>query len=364
MEAFSYFNYSMDSYNHFKAEDFLENPSFRAWVYGKSSPAETDYWNQFLREYPQAEEAILEAKELLLTLVEPEVILSEEYIRERSRRILEHTKPLPIKRSFWRWGGSMAAVLVLAAGLGGWLIWKNQATLHQLPVSQSKSLIKDSKHWDEVINESQQSRLVLLPDGSSVVLQAQSQIAFPRKFEADKREVVLMGEAFFEIRKNPKQPFFVEANEVITRVTGTSFTIRAFEAADQVKVTVKTGTVAVFKKAQQEVSAQLVRPNQQATFERQNQKLSVSGSPLPELTVLEKEPFTFVRTPISKVFQILEKNYGVKIKYDSELMRHCTLSAELGDKPVLEKLTLICAGIESTYEYQNGEVTIHSKGCH
>ncbi|PQA54075.1 FecR family protein [Siphonobacter curvatus] len=362
METFSYFNYSMDSYNHFKAEEFLENPSFRAWVYGKSSPAETDYWKRFLGEYPQAEEAILEAKSVLLSLVEPEVIMSEEYIRQRSRRILEQTSSSGVKRSFWRWGGSMAAILVLTAGLGGWLIWKNQAISPPLSMPQAKAVVKE--HWNEIINESQQSRLVLLPDGSSAVLQSQSRIAFPKKFDAAKREVVLMGEAFFEVKKNSKQPFFVETNEVITRVTGTSFTIRAFESAKQVKVTVKTGTVAVFKKAQQEVSPQVVRPNQQATFERQNQTLSISESPLPELTVLEKEPFTFTRTPISEVFRILEKNYGVKINYDSELMRHCTLSAELGDKPVLEKLTLICAGIESTYEYQDGKITIHSKGCH
>ena len=56
----------------------------------------------------------------------------------------------------------------------------------------------------------------------------------------------MKGKAFFDIARDTSQPFVVYANETITKVLGTSFTIKAFEGEKDVEVSVKTGKVAVY----------------------------------------------------------------------------------------------------------------------
>jgi transmembrane sensor len=61
-----------------------------------------------------------------------------------------------------------------------------------------------------------------------------------------RREVTLTGKAFFEIVKNKEKPFLVYSYGLATKVLGTSFMIDASEENKDIKVEVRTGTVAVF----------------------------------------------------------------------------------------------------------------------
>src|SRR5690606_37260897 len=82
-----------------------------------------------------------------------------------------------------------------------------------------------SSFFKEVVNTERPFKYVQLPDGSSVVLHRNSTLKYPQTFDSTKREVYLIGEAFFEITKNAEQPFFVYAGEVIAKVHGTSFSV-------------------------------------------------------------------------------------------------------------------------------------------
>ncbi len=358
----------MDSYNDFKVEDFLENPSFRHWVYGKATQAEENFWVDFLIRYPEADESIHEAKRILYSFEEPAPELSDAYVSERSTEIMGKLPAgTPVFHLPW-WHRNIAVAVFVTLGTlsAGWMYWKSQRevtvemTQAEIPVTETKA------GWQVVDNRGKGTKLVFLPDGSSLLLQPKSQIEFPTIFQADKREVTLKGEGFFEVKKNKKQPFYVYANEVITKVTGTSFNIRAFDTDEEVKVTVKTGSVAVYQKEQSQRSSLpslIVLPKQQATFERQDYSLHLKNVTLPELSNVEKETFSYVHTPIKEVFEKLSKTYGVPFQYNSDVLKNCSLTAVLDDRPLPEKLDLICAAIEATYEYRNGEVAIHGKGC-
>ena len=97
----------------------------------------------------------------------------------------------------------------------------------------------------EQTNNSNMPQIITLSDGSSVLLQPNSKLSYPKIFIGNQRKVYLSGEAFFEISKNPKKPFFVYANEIVTKVVGTSFRIRAYSNQPNVEVLVRTGKVKV-----------------------------------------------------------------------------------------------------------------------
>ena len=69
---------------------------------------------------------------------------------------------------------------------------------------------------------------VTLPDGTKVWLNAQTTLKYPVKFRGTEREVEMQGEAYFEVTRNPRQPFVIKSNEQTVKVLGTSFNINTF----------------------------------------------------------------------------------------------------------------------------------------
>lgn len=85
---------------------------------------------------------------------------------------------------------------------------------------------------------------VVLPDGSRAILNADSKLLFPSRFTSGNREVQLIGEAYFEVKKDAAHPFIVKTEKVVTRVLGTEFNLTAYPESD-VSVTLISGSVMV-----------------------------------------------------------------------------------------------------------------------
>ena len=248
---------------------------------------------------------------------------------------------------------------------------KTVPSMSTVPV-MSNSTAKNEKV--EVINNTNSEYTASLPDGSTVMLKKGSKVSFSERFVGDKREVYLTGEGFFNVVRNPTQPFYVYANGLVTRVLGTSFNVRAYAKDKEVVVAVKTGKVMVFpiselKKSEKNSSYQVhslyLTPNQQATFEREAEKFNKALVEKPTIITkpIETPNFTFENTPIAEVFQRLKTAYGVDIIYDAEVMKNCSVTAPLGDESLFTKLTIICKTIGARYEIVETEIVVSSRGC-
>lgn len=359
----------------------LENPRFVAWVIG-DAPDEDGYWQDWQNEDPARPE-ILEHARLAIKAIEGNpVTLSDDHVtakirqalaasrRQESFQIQEVANIRPLNSRWW----NLAASIALLLGLG-WAFYG----LFNEKVAPGKStqqavLPKPESSWQVATNTDRLSMHVLLPDGSSVVLRKNSQLRYSKIFTGEKREVYLSGEAFFEVSKNPQKPFFVIANGLITKVLGTSFSVKAYGSDTRVIVVVKTGKVSVFAQDDRmaetlrnnhELAGMVLTPNQQATFERNETRLVKTQVVNPVLLdiPIENQRFDYNATPISKVFASLEKSYGVDIVFDEELMARCSITATLGDEPLLKKLQWICTILEATYEVRGQQIIITGKAC-
>src|SRR5690606_2859673 len=99
-----------------------------------------------------------------------------------------------------------------------------------------------------VINSvnSNEHRLLHLPDGSTVIVGVGSKLNYPSSFDSLRtREVYLEGQAYFDIRHNPQKPFIIHTGKVATTVLGTSFNIKAWPEDQDITVTVTRGKVRV-----------------------------------------------------------------------------------------------------------------------
>jgi transmembrane sensor len=187
--------------------------------------------------------------------------------------------------------------------------------------------------------------------------------------------VYLSGEAFFTVSKNRRRPFVVYSNELVTKVLGTSFIVKAFEDARQVEVSVKTGKVSVFPRTDTEVcegiatpelSGTIITPNQKVLFSREQTQIRKGLVESPEIlasAVLPAPLLKFQDMPVSELFGNIGQTYGIDIVYDHRLLGQCLLTASFTTESLYEKMDLICKGIEATFEVVDGKMIVTGRGC-
>jgi ferric-dicitrate binding protein FerR (iron transport regulator) len=92
---------------------------------------------------------------------------------------------------------------------------------------------------------------LLLPDGSTLVLQPGSRVSFISAFDQPVREVVMHnGEIFCEVAKDNSRPFIIHSGQLNVKVLGTSFALRSHKGIREQEVVVQTGKVQVLHQAQ------------------------------------------------------------------------------------------------------------------
>lgn len=357
----------------------LSDDAFLDWV-KYPTPEKTAYWDDFFSKNEDKRLAATEARKLIEEVLDSSQEEPARYSRIKHRLFLQIQEAEIEKNQrgiigLWdRAWIKVAAVLTVFLGLG-WLYY----TVNRIDSQYQENLaeVKTKTEWVEQLNTSPQTQLVLLPDGSSVILQPKSKISFPKRFTEARREVVLSGEAFFEVEKNPKQPFFVHANELVTKVLGTSFVIKAFSTQRHIEVVVKTGKVAVcasddeqieqFKHENSLVGMVLVQ-NEKADYDRDETLLKrikeQTNSSTTWTKVNQRGIFDFQDTPVRKVFATIEDAYDVDIVVDDELVKNCSLTAFLGTQHLFEKINIICSAIQARYEVIDGKIVIYAQKCH
>ena len=82
---------------------------------------------------------------------------------------------------------------------------------------------------------------ITLPDGSEVWLNSGTLLLYPSAFIGQSREIYLVGEGYFKVRKRPEQPFIVRTKAMRVQVLGTEFNLSAYP--DQEKITSPSKTL-------------------------------------------------------------------------------------------------------------------------
>lgn len=346
----------------FTIDELLVEESFLNY-YFMNNESDMAYWEIFLEENPAKKPLIDEAIRCLDRL---SLKWNEEQIRRRYYELQEILEEETPSKSFFaphKWALSAAASVAILLGFW-WFYSINNATS-----AIYKELISEKKLIEKV-NENEQPMLVTLEDGSSILLKKNSRLSFPEHFADEKREVYLDGEAFFEVAKDPSKPFYVFANELVTKVLGTSFLVKARRGEDM-KVIVRTGKVSVFKLEDarnipetKTLEGVVITPNQQIKFDPKHSNFSKSLVEEPELQAqLPSNDFEFKDVAASEVFSTIQKAYGVNIVYDEDILKKCPVTASLTDEPLYEKLDLVCRAIEADYQVIDGQIIISTKGC-
>ena len=348
-------------------EDLLLDETFLNY-YFKSDIQDIFDWEVRLEERPEDQLIVNEALLLLdkLSLKFSPAQIKEKYLKLYNNLDFEENE---IKPSYWFkniWLGA-AAVLALALFTGVYYFYSQNN-----PSEKYTSLINQSNiNLVEKTNKSDMPLLINLSDGSSVMLHKNSRLSYPTKFSDVDRKVYLEGDAFFEIAKDISHPFYVYANDLATKVLGTSFMINAPKTKSYIKVLVKTGKVSIYPIVRSlngtmlnQKLATVITQNQAVNYDIENARFEkeIVAEPI-IIKQLKAYDFDFTNVNAKVVFEEIQKAYGIKIIYDENIFNHCPITASLSDEPLMGKIDLVCKAIEANYELIDGQVIITGKGC-
>lgn len=355
----------MKTYLQYKTEDFVQDPYFRKWALGELLP-EDRFWETWQTTHPEQYMILERAKSMVIALQIDPVASSPEEIREAIDQIMAETESMPVIPFYKKYWPAVAASVTILLAIGYWG-WQYQPSRNLKP--QTAQVATNAEKQE--VNEGNTSRKITLPDGSEVTLEGHSNLRIAGAFGQGKREVYLTGEAFFNVTKNPEQPFLVYSGKVVTKVLGTSFRIKAYDADANVSIGVRTGKVTVFRQpAEQQADPLLseeviLTPNQQAVFVKKEERFvkTLVDKPAELNRDHLKERLDFTETSIPLVLNTLEQVYGLKIIYDADRLKDCNLTGSLNEGSLYDKLAIVCETIQASYKVMDGQVVIYGKGC-
>lgn len=232
---------------------------------------------------------------------------------------------------------------------------------------------------NQVNNETLFNDTVHLPDGSEVILEPKATVRYSYQFFGTKREVYLEGNAFFKVTRNPKSPFYVYSNNIVTQVLGTSFFVKTNSLTKNVEVSVQTGKVAVYEYGKETVqerrndesSGVILKPNQKVIYNGADHHFRTTLVEIPLPVIVNKNAeekitelnFVFDEAPMPQVLNYLEQAYHIEMVMENESLAKCLFSGDIKGQDLYDQLEIICESIQATYEIRGTRILIKGSGC-
>ena len=254
-------------------------------------------------------------------------------------------RPPRAGRSFIKY--MAAAVLMLAIGFGIYYYTKPAPTVVAQQTPESTPPVDH--------------RYIRLPDGSTVLLNAGSQLNYPDSF-GNTREVHLTGEAYFDIRHNNDKPFIVYAGNTRTVVLGTAFDIKAFPGQQNVVVTVTRGKVRVEKDEQ---TIGILTPNEQLVVANDNSATKKETVNTRDAIAWKQDDILLDDVTLREAVQELEARFNCTITLGTAALGNCRITASFLHRESLNEVIPVIARInrmDYRFEKEN-KITLSGEGC-
>ena len=232
---------------------------------------------------------------------------------------------------------------------------KTTTVNHHNLIDYSKPVANNTVVYHTVKTPAQTTAEVELPDGTTVMLNACSQLRFPSTFTGGERKVEVKGEAYFKVSHNALMPFIVEANGITTKVTGTEFNVKA-NKFNSPAVTLVEGSVEV-RPAGCSITPTKLKPGQHA--ELNNETLTVTDVDTYIYTAWTEDKFYFDNSTLLDIAKELGQWYNVSVVFDNPTKAKTRLfftadrSDDIGD--LIESLNMMK---KAKLSFENNQIII------
>ena len=199
-----------------------------------------------------------------------------------------------------------------------------------------------------------------LPDGTKVYLNATTSLSYPSDFGLKNRSVYLDGEAYLEVAKDVKKPFYVHTENVNIEVLGTKFNICAYPEQEHVETMLIEGSVKLTTIGDR-AHAIVMKPHEKVVYSKLSDSLYVSPTSGEFETAWMRGELVFRSTCFSDIMNKLEKRYGMKIEilendYNSDLF-----TGSFKEDNIYDVLKILQMHYNFTFMEKDGKIVIQSE---
>jgi len=159
---------------------------------------------------------------------------------------------------------------------------------------------------------------ITLLDGTRVWLNSASSLRFPSTFSGGKRQVILSGEAYFEVAKNAKMPFIVAVGKTEIKVLGTHFNVSGYSDDDITTTTLLEGAVELTNGKNEGI----LRPGQQAAISKTSGGIQISAGDLAQAMAWKNGYFRFDDQDIRGIMKEVSRWYDVEVEFRGKALNN------------------------------------------
>lgn len=306
-------------YSEYTVNDFATDEYFQSWVFGSGDESVKNFWDAWLLEHPEKRQDIAEAKRLLESVKFKRHELTGDELSELWRRI-----------------NSAPGVHSSDGKKSGFALYRIAAAFILISLIGLSFLLLNDKPWLEYQTAYGETRSITLPDGSTVVLNANSTLKiFSNWKDEPTREIWLNGEAFFSvIHKTNNQPFKVITGEGVTvEVLGTTFNV--YDRTNGTKIVLNSGQIRLNLPTDQSPEMIVMKPGEMVEYKEQHYKKKEVNPSL--YTAWTSNKIILEHTSLSEMVYMLKDSYGLDVKVSDSKLLDETVSGSmpLGDPELL-----------------------------
>lgn len=299
-------------YDNFSLDDFVIDPFFREWVLFPEIIHE-EFWSDWKKGNPSKINLVEEARNMVLNLekskleMRPEELLSVwDAIQADIKKPAKTLEPSTRNSRFWSYFAAVASVVLVCIG------W----------------------YWYELPKEIEyqtafgETREIMLPDSSTVILNSNSKLTFVNDWEDQRaREIWIEGEAFFSVvHKIDHQPFKVLSSQnVAIEVLGTEFNV--YNRSGETEVILNSGLVTLSFPVKEKEGKIVMEPGDLVKFKDnkfQREKVNTSLYTSWKDNILNLE-----HTSLAAMVKMAKDNYGVTIEVQNKEALNLTASGSM-----------------------------------
>lgn len=361
-------------FSHYTTEDFVCDESFRNYCTG-SNLSDIQFWEAWINSNLQKSAEVREARQLIEILNARQGNLQEQLrqLKDGIERFdlfkerLSEKKPEPETAEIrarqpvrLKYIAGIAASLLVVSLVTWFLFSKRESVQPETATLQT-----------QIQSGGEPRKTVVLPDGSVVTLHSNSTITL-RNFNKTHRELVLSGEAFFDVAHNEQHPFIVHTANVNVEVLGTLFNVNAYPQSEYTETSLFRGKVAVSVKdhPEQKVilmpSQKLVIANNAVKNELHVTDSSYKVMPLAADPVNHKaKEIAWVRNririvdePLETIAAKLQSWYGISIVFTDEQVKGYRYSGTFESETVLKALEALQLSYPFNFRVENEKIVI------
>lgn len=264
--------------------------------------------------------------------------------KERTRRLINEKIKKDMRRVWFKRASTIAAsILIPVLIISTVYFYKEMDHYKQRPNIVS-------------VNKGQRAGITL-PDGTIVHLNSESKLTYTPDFNGKLREVVLEGEAFFEVTPNKEKPFIVKTSVFDVEVLGTSFNVSVYNDENIVETALMEGKVKLTMQGCPSKPVYLT-PSQKFIYSRSDRQGTISIMEGDTELAWKQGILAFNAEPLEEVFRKIERWYGVTMHYDKESLVNDNFTGQFKMISIQEMMNILRMHYNLKFKIENNDIYI------